>query len=176
MMKITINLSKSRLYVVGLLVMVLLASLIVFGTGFSSGQPSHPTLFTDTIRGRSGAQVNINDNLNINAGFVQYTSGATDASRFAIVNTPTGRRWDVGVFGPSSPSPGGFAIGDINAGAWRMYITLVGRCSIKLRRSMQAISISAETLEPASCIQTQSVAALMCGSRRISCRSRKRLM
>src|SRR3989338_10968855 len=64
-MKLIINVEKKHAYFI-VAALVLLSSLIfVIGTGYTTGTPSHTTLFTDIIKGKSGAIVSVMDNVGI---------------------------------------------------------------------------------------------------------------
>ena len=129
-MKVAFDVNKVHLYIAVATTIILLSTVVVVATGFSGTQASHATLFTDTIRGRSGGTVAINDNLNVNALLVQYTSAATDAARFRIRSNAANREWDMAVRSDGA-NVGHFAIGDITAADWRFDIDLAGNAFLR---------------------------------------------
>ncbi len=68
-MKLTINIEKIYAYFI-ISALVLLSGLIfVVGTGYTAGTPSHGTLFTDILRGKSGATISVTDRLGVGKDF-----------------------------------------------------------------------------------------------------------
>ena len=62
-MQLIISVDRKHVYVSVVLVMILFGTLVVSGTGYTSGQAAHATLFTDTLRARSGALVSVLDSI-----------------------------------------------------------------------------------------------------------------
>jgi hypothetical protein len=64
-MKTSKNLSKFDTFIVVSVSFLLIATLYVAATGYTSGTASHTVLFADTIRGKSGNTVYVDDNLTV---------------------------------------------------------------------------------------------------------------
>ena len=64
-MKLVLHVTKSQLYVLVMVSIVISSALLALATGFTSGQPSHATLFTDILRGKSGSSILVSDKLGI---------------------------------------------------------------------------------------------------------------
>ena len=64
-MKININIEKKHLIIL-ILILIIFAISYVIATGYS-GQQSHSLLFTDTIRGKGGDTVTVDDKLSVTA-------------------------------------------------------------------------------------------------------------
>ncbi len=62
-MKFEINIAKKHAWMIVAAVTLLSVTMLVFATGYSSGLQSHATLFADTIRGKSGGSVTVDDTL-----------------------------------------------------------------------------------------------------------------
>ncbi len=76
---------------------------------------------------------------------LHLNSAAPDATRFRITNNPgSGGTWDIGVFGTTSPSPGSFAIADMNASAWRLSIAPNGNVGIGYNGSPAAAKLDVQ--------------------------------
>ena len=62
-MKLEINIEKMHFWILLAVVVLLGGTALVFATGYSNTLASHITLFADTIRGKTGGTVTVNDNL-----------------------------------------------------------------------------------------------------------------
>ncbi|MBI4448840.1 hypothetical protein HY641_02325 [Candidatus Woesearchaeota archaeon] len=60
-MQFIINITKTHAILLTLLICAATATILVMATGFSPGTASHPTLFTDIIKGRTGETVRVQD-------------------------------------------------------------------------------------------------------------------
>ncbi len=84
-MKIVFNVEKKHLYLFSLLLVIIFVSYVI-ATGYTGGQ-SHPTLFTDTIRGKAGDTVVVQDKLTVdtnNFKLGQKTLYTTSDNRLCV--------------------------------------------------------------------------------------------
>lgn len=64
-MKLVLNLDKKLSFTLLITICLLLIGTWAFATGYTAGIPSHSTLFVDTLQGKTGGAVNVNDNLGV---------------------------------------------------------------------------------------------------------------
>ena len=111
-MKITLHIEKVHLYAFILVSIMVASAVLVVGTGFSAGQASHTTLFTDTLRGKTGSRVTVNDDFAVSGRFLGVQIGTTagperleiatrsapDTSIFQVLARDTRGTFGVGIY------------------------------------------------------------------------------
>ena len=98
-MRFVLNIGRSHAYLIAALLVAVVSVLVVIATGYTTGDASHSTLFTNSIRAKAGGTVAVDDNLEAQQlcfasdcrnswGSIGVPSGAV--MHFNLATCPTG--------------------------------------------------------------------------------------